>query len=190
MRADLTDYNVIPLRRVMAEYPQEYLSRIISSFSCKRDTDVESFLKDKAVMYEKKHLSRTYLIFADNSSRDLEAYFTVAVSSMDVSGLECSNELQKKMNINNNLAQSYLIGQIGKRDDGEKGLGELAISSAMKMITKVNEKVGCRVIRLDCKPSLIKYYTDKGFTYAGKDEKKKLHHMVRIITTKAAAASP
>jgi len=173
----------------MAEYPQEYLSKIISSFSCKRDTDVESFLKNNAIMYEKRHLSRTYLMFADNTGRELDAYFTVAVSSMDVSGLECSNELRKKMNINDKLAQSYLIGQIEKRDGGEKGLGELAISSAVKMITKVNVMVGCRVIRLDCKPSLIKYYTDNGFTYAGKDEKKRLHHMVRIINTKAAAAA-
>ena len=190
MKDILMKNEVFPLRKLIATLSPERLSKIISSFSCKRDMDVESFLKDKAIMYEKKHLSRTYLIFADDASKELEAYFTVAVSSMDVSGLECSKELRKKMNINNGLAQSYLIGQIGKRDNGEKGLGEFAISSAVKMITKVNEKVGCRLIRLDCKPSLIKYYTDKGFTYAGKDEEKGLHHMVRIINTKAAAASP
>ena len=188
MKADLTDYNVVPLREVMAEYPQECLSRIISSFSCERDKDVESFLKDKAVMYEKKHLSRTYLIFADNESRDLEAYFAVAVSSMDVSGLECSKELRKKMNINDGFAQSYLIGQIGKRDGGPSGLGRSALLCAIDTIIGANLKAGCRVVRLDCKPSLIKYYTDNGFANTGKDEKKGLYRMVRIINTEAAVS--
>jgi len=179
---------VFPLRKLIVALPPEELSDIISSFSCKRNADVESFLRKSAIMYEKRHISRTYLIFADDVPRKVAAYFTIAVSSMDVSGLECSKELRKKMNINEGFAQSYLIGQVGKHDDGAKGLGKFAISSAVERIMASNERVGCRVIRLDCKPSLVKYYTDSGFTNTGKDEKKGLYRMVRIINTEAAVS--
>jgi hypothetical protein len=173
----------------MAEFPEERISKLLSSFSCKRNRDVESFLKNSAMIHEKRHISRTYLIFTDAPNRELAAYFTVAVNSMDVSRLECSTTLRKKMNINNGFAQSYLIGQIGKHDDGEKGLGEYAISSAIKMILKANAKVGCRVIRLDCGSPLIKYYTENGFTFAGKNTDGDLNQMVRIINTDAVTAS-
>jgi len=186
MKADLTDYNVTPLRKVLAAYPQDYLSKTLSSFSCERDKDVESFLKDKAIMYEKRHLSRTYLMFAENETRDLDAYFTVAVSSMDVSSLECSNELRKKMNINDGFAQSYLIGQLGKRDGSPSGLGRSALLCAMEVIKGANLKAGCRVVTLDCKPSLVKYYADNGFADVGKNEKNGLRRMARIISTDAA----
>jgi len=50
---------------------------MLSKFSCKRDVDVESFLKEKAVIQEKKHISRTYLIFS-KEPKELVAYFTLA----------------------------------------------------------------------------------------------------------------
>ena len=51
-------------------------------------------------MYEKKHLARTNLIFRTGSYLEPIAYFSIAVSSMDTSKLDCSNALRKKMNIN------------------------------------------------------------------------------------------
>jgi len=189
MKAALTDYRVTPLRKVMVTHSPEHLSRILSSFSCERDKDVESFLKEKAIVQEKKQISRTYLIFTTDPLPELVTYFTVAVNSMDVTDLECSNELRKKMNINRGLAQSYLIGQIGKRDGGQKGLGEFAISSAVDLITEANVRVGCRLIRLDCKRPLIKYYTDNGFTLAGKNRDGDLYQMVRIVSEASFAPS-
>jgi hypothetical protein len=189
MKVASTDYKVAPLRKVMTMYPPERLTNIISSFSCERNKDVESFLKEKAIVQEKKHISRTYLIFTNDRAAELVAYFTVAISSMDVAGLECSNELRKKMNINNNLAQSYLIGQIGKRDGSQKGLGRSAMLCAIELIKGTNLKAGCRVIRLDCKPSLVRYYADNGFLVAGKSRDGSLHQMVRIISAGSAAPS-
>jgi hypothetical protein len=170
-------------------FPQEHVSEVLSSFSCKKDKDVEFFLKEKAIVQEKKHISRTYLIFTTGPDPELAAYFTLAVNSMNVTDLECSNELRKKMNISNDLAQSYLIGQVGKRDGSQKGLGKLAISSAIGVIKEANIKVGCRVIRADCKPSLIKYYAENGFILARRNRDGDLNQMIRIINTRAAAPS-
>lgn len=160
---------------------QESLSDVISSFSCKTDTDVETFLKEKAIVQEKKQISRAYLIFANDLKTNSAAYFTIAVSGMYTGGVECSNELRKKMNINNGFAQSYPIGRPGKHDGSQKGLGKFAISSALELIKGANAKVGCRPSRLDCKPSLIKYYADNGFVHIKCNRDGDLELMIKLI---------
>ena len=146
---------------------------------------MESFLREKAIVQEKKHISRTYLILDDDEESRLRAYFTVAISSMEGADLECSNQMRKKMNINNGLAISYLIGQVGKCDGSAKGLGKFAIEKAIMYILDANALVGCRVIRIDCRPPLIRYYADNGFTLVGCNPRGDLNQMIRIIETKA-----
>ena len=179
-------YDVTPLRILLSSYPEELVSKVLSGFSCKKDRDVESFLKEKAIVQEKKQISRTYLIFAVGTRPELMAYFTVAISNMDVSDLQCDDKIRKKMNINRGLAQNYLLGQLGKRDDAEKGLGEFAIEQAVDRILTANLNVGCRVIRVDCKTSLLKYYTENGFVFARHNKDNDLMQMIRIIGTPAA----
>ena len=177
----MTGYKVLSLKKVIAESSPERVSEILDSFSCKKDMDVESFLKEKAVIQEKKHISRTYLIFTDELNPKLEAYFTVAISCFGVKDVRCSNELLRKMNVRKDVAQAYLIGQIGKQDGGERGLGSFAITCAKELIEEANSKVGCRVIRLDCKPPLVKYYSDNGFKLTGHNADGTLEQMVCII---------
>ena len=184
-----TLYEITALSEFLSKHPQDHVSKTLSSFSCNRDKDVESFLKEKAIVQERKHISRTYLIFTAGPGSELVAYFTIAINSMDVTDLECSNELRKKMNINRGLAQSYLIGQIGKRDGSERGLGKLAILHAIGLLRGVNLKVGCRVIRVDCKPSLVKYYADNGFIHVGRNKDGDLDQMIQIIDARTAAPS-
>jgi len=184
----ITSYEITPLNEFMSAFPPEHVYEILSSFSC-RDKDVESFLKEDAVLHEKKHISRTYLIFTTDQASELVAYFSLAVKSMNVADLIVSNELLKKMNISEDVAQSYLIGQIGKRDGSQKGLGKLAMSSAIEIIKEANARVGCRVIRLDCKPSLMKYYAENGFVLARRNKEGDLNQMIRIIKTHDAGLS-
>jgi len=177
----LTEYVVIPLRKLISSLSPERIAEILSSFPCRKDEDLEYFLREMAVMYEKKHLARTSLIFERGSYTRPIAYFTIAVSSMDASGLDCDNTLRKKMNIHNNVAQSYLIGQLGKRDGAPRGLGEFAISCAIDLIKDANEKVGCRLLRLECKKALIEYYKKSGFILIGFDDEKDLYEMIKIL---------
>jgi len=107
----------MPLNELLSTYPERVVSDILSKFSCKRDADVESFLKEKAIVQEKKHVSRTYLIFSP-AAAELVAYFTLAIGNMKVSDLQCSGSMQRKMNIKNESAQCYLLGQLGKCDGG------------------------------------------------------------------------
>ena len=46
------------------------IQELISIFYCEKDKDVENFLKDKSIIFEKLGKSRTYFIY-DESQRNL-----------------------------------------------------------------------------------------------------------------------
>jgi hypothetical protein len=176
-----SSYDVIPLINCLHDFTEERVSKMLSAFSCEKDKDVESFLKDKAIIQEKKQISRTYLIFTTGPEPWLVAYFTLALGCMDGKNMECSGELLRKMNVRKDIVQNYLIGQLGKCDGSEKGLGKLAISYAMARIKEANIKVGCRVARIDCRDPLIKYYTGSGFKLVRQNVEGNLNQMVCIL---------
>jgi hypothetical protein len=155
---------------------------MLSKFSCKRDADVESFLKEKAIIHEKKNVSRTYLIFMADPI-ELMAYFTLAISNMDASSLQCSKNMEQRMNIKRGSAQCYLLGQLGKCDKAPRGLGKFAMDQATDRVLAANLNVGCRLLRADCKGALTEYYKDNGFMFARCNEENGLMQMVRIIGT-------
>jgi len=133
-------------------------------------------------MQEKKQISRTYLIFTTDR-KELVAYFTVAVSSMEVSDLQCSKNMQGKMNIQKGSAQCYLLGELGKCDNAPGELGKFAMGHAINRIMAANVNVRCRLLRVDCKDSLKKYCEENGFTYARRNRDNDYLQMVRIIGT-------
>ena len=186
MDENLDGYRVTSLRGLIDTHSPEDLDNILSVFSCERDKDVESFLKHKAIVQEKKQISRTYLIFNARVRPELMAYFTVAISNMDVADLQCDDKIRKKMNINRGVAQNYLLGQLGKRDDAEKGLGTFAMAHALNRIREANLNVGCRVIRVDCRPSLVRYYKENGFIFARRNGNDGLCQMVRMLNPQPA----
>jgi len=172
----------VSLKDLLSVYPEESVSKKLSGFSCKRDADVESFLKTKAIAQEKRQISRTYLIFTADR-KELVAYFTVAISSMEVSDLQCSKNMERMMNIQKGLAQCYLLGQLGKCDGTPMGLGKFAMGHAINRIMAANLNVGCRLLRVDCKDSLKKYYEENGFSSARRNKDNDYMQMIRIIGT-------
>lgn len=177
----MTTYDVVPLRYLLESNFD--VEEILSGFSCSIDGDVQIFLNDKAIDYEKRHLSRTYLLF--NEEKRLFAYFSIAVSSIEAKNLVCSNTLKKKLNINKDgIIQSYLIGQVGRDSNSKKGLGNNALEEATDLIKQINSVIGCRVVRVDCKDEikLVKYYEKRGFRIIGRNETSGLNILVKIIS--------
>jgi hypothetical protein len=122
------------------------ISDWLSGFRCGRDDDVQNFLRNNAIMNEKKHLSRTYLIFKADT-KELAAYFAIAVSSVNAMNISCSDKMRKKLNINKDgIMQSFLLGQLGRDDRAEKNIGKFALDSAINVIKEVNSIIrvqGC-----------------------------------------------
>ena len=78
---------------------------------------------------------------------------------------QISKSMYKHLNVQSetDVAQMYLIGQLGRADGSEKGFGKQLMADAMGLIRGANAIVGCPVVRIDCKPELMEYYTRYGF---------------------------
>lgn len=71
---------VMQLCDLLEVYGDEVVqTRIFAEFSCYPNLDIEKFLKEKAIPYEKAGKSRTYLVLGDRKTDILFlAYFTLA----------------------------------------------------------------------------------------------------------------
>ncbi len=45
------------------EYGEEDVKAILSDFSCPKNVDIEDFLKDNSIIFAKKKLVRTYILY-------------------------------------------------------------------------------------------------------------------------------
>lgn len=115
------------------------------------------------MVFERKNIARTYLAVMGGA---IAGYFTLSIGCLRVpDDQHISMSLSKKMNIgpDNNVARSYLLGQLGGADYSYKGMGADLLEDAIEIIKRADELVGCRVIRVDCLDELIPYYEQHDF---------------------------
>lgn len=55
------------------------------------------------------------------------------------------------------------------------------LDQAIDMFKEGNNMFGCRVIRLDCKDRLLKYYEKNGFIPIGKNRDGTLNQMIIVL---------
>jgi hypothetical protein len=162
----------------------EDLSFILSSFKCSAEPAAEDFLKNIALKHEKNGISRTYLFLDKDASgvTIVKGFFTLAIKCLATNKEhKIPESVFRQMNVDRGIAQAYLLGQLAKADDAEKGFGREMIERAFAAFSKGKEMFGCRVVRLDCKDILLEYYESCGFTFAGKNHNGTLNQMVAII---------
>ena len=64
---------------------EEKAQKLISIFVCKKDMDIENFLKEKAILFEKMGKSRTYFLYDEEDDEfKILAYFTLAIQVLKV----------------------------------------------------------------------------------------------------------
>lgn len=176
---------IFPLYDLISEWDALRLSSLLLTFECSIDRDAEEFLKTRSIDHVKKGISRTYLAMEEDDSEAgyaIKGYFTIALKCLYVDDQKnISEAVRVKMNINNDIAQAYILGQLAKSDGTEKGFGQKMIDRSMKIFLKGNEMFGCQIVRLDCKDNLIQYYETYGFTHIGKNQEQTLNPMIYVI---------
>ena len=85
------------------------------------------------------------------------------------------------MNMKDGVAQAYMLGQLARSDDAERGSGRTMLDEALKRFSVGKEMFGCRMIRLDCKDELVDYYRSFKFHYIRKNEERNLNQMATFI---------
>lgn len=176
------NYQVYSLRELMENVGDIVVAEVLRRFTCTKDRDREVFLHEKAVMMEKKAMSRTYIALTDDDR--VVGYFTVGMKCMGVpADVPISGSLRRKLNVNNEtgIAQMYLLGQLARSDDSEPGIGASLLEDAMDIIHRAFIAVGCRAVRVDCTDDLVQYYTDHGFTFINRNPDDDLNRLVTVI---------
>lgn len=167
----MISYSVISLGDLInsEDFDELKFLPVLEEFSCSRDTDVERFLKTLAIRYQRSDFGKTFLIIDDQklefeSKMKIIAFFTLGVVSLDISQM---NNSQRKAilgnfpkNGNPNNVPAFLIAQFGRSDSyfSEQLPGTVMMKECFSQMYEAQKIVGGRVIVLDCKEQLIKYY--------------------------------
>ena len=132
-------YRIFPLSEFIRTYPEEDIQKRLSLFRCSRDRDLEDFLHRLAIPYEKRELARVYQAL-DTESGSILGYFSLSMRcGIVLKDSRISRSMYKHLNVQSetDVAQMYLIGQLGRADGSEKGFGKQLMADAVSDLMEI-----------------------------------------------------
>lgn len=152
---------------------EDALTGILSDFSCPKNQEIESFVRDKAIDFAKRKISITYFI-VDNSNGEIISIFALTHKALDINGDVLSETSKKKLSRFAQLDESngfytvsaFLIAQFGKNyavehPDGWNGVR--LMEKAFEALEKVQKQIGGGVVYLECEDNehLLEFYQNE-----------------------------
>ena len=192
---------LISLKDLINEMSEEELERLLSTFECSLDSDIEYFLRNRAITYEKLSKARTFLVLdeKDLTEKSIDkvtvmGYIALALKVLTVPE-ETSNRMRKEIDglsakIHGEQITAfpvYLIGQLGRNSNilSADLPGQQLVEYAYNVIQPAVNAVGGRYILIECHedPSLISFYRNNGFIPFASipDHEKPMVQMIRKI---------
>jgi hypothetical protein len=178
------------LKGILDTYGDESaIAAKLTGFECRLDPDIEQFLRQWAIPFEKAHKCRTYLFidgeFVKVTRPKIVAYLSVAISNLKLRP-EVSKTMKKRLDgiFQNDECPCYLIGQLGKDDKYSDEIeGRELISYAMDVIRTGQRAVGGRFVRADVRRNekLIRFYERNNFIKIQADENSNFIQFVRFF---------
>lgn len=172
-------FEVIALDRLLANYDEENIKSQLEVFTSIND-DVESFLKNKAIQFERVGLSRTTLVYASiKGDLKLAGYFAISTKPLTISKKNwnrLSKSVQRKLlpmgyktEQDNYEVSSILLGQLGVNFTYREFhiiTGDELLALAYKEITRAWKTIGGTMLYLEAKNDshLRDFYTRNGFS--------------------------
>ena len=175
---------VIRLSSLLEKKDERSVSAFLCTFKCSKDKDLEEFLHNKTIEFEKRSRSRTYLVIDTEENNRIIAYVSLAITQIIIpNNSELSNTVIKRMNASKGSAIAYLIGQLAKDDCVKEKFGHTLMQLSLDLLRVSNLQVGCRTICIDCKEKLIKFYKEEGFMMINPEPDKEngLYRMVMLF---------
>jgi len=178
----LADAKFISLSALLSRHSKNRIRKLLKTFKCPKNNDIEDFLHRNAIRFELSGLARTYLWYLENPLQVI-AYFTIALKALSLnesvlkaientvgeSFNKVLSDLLKGFSLgeHNKQIPVYLIGQVGKIPEVEKLHGFL-VKAALEKIQKASEIVGGKIVVLDVVKkgtyeNLVNHYTTLGF---------------------------
>lgn len=190
------EISVVGLQDLLNTYSEEYVQDILNTFKSipnhetNEQNDVECFLHNKAIKFEKMSWATTHIVFAEHNGNHIAGYFSFAnrpLKMTEKNFKKLSNTQQKKLlnygyrDKKNIEINSYLIGQLGKNynvDDVIKNeiTGKYLLSIAYSMLSSIVKIVKVKYVWVECEDNekVLNFYKDFGFNlinnYRGDNE--------------------
>ena len=176
----IENVKIISLKDLLDELKDNKLVRddILKNFKNKYNKDIEYFLHNKAIEFEKAGLSSTHLVFNENFV--LLGYFSLAnkpllVAKRNYESLSKSQRKKlckngKRLTTDGYIVNSYLLGQIGKNNSeqlktDERIDGMQLLTLAYDSLMEAKKIVNVRYVWLECEDNekLLSFYKNFGF---------------------------
>lgn len=154
------------------------LVEALTDFKCYKDKDVQDFLNKKAINFEKRGLSTTYMLLNQeclkNGVLKIEGYFSLTHKAV-LFDENVSGSLKNKLTgaKQSTMHSFVLIGQLGKYMENihdkvisSELTSQEILNDAINIISKSSDYITCRNIIIECKPidKIYQLYCDYGFT--------------------------
>ena len=161
----------------MNSLEEKELKKILDRYRNIKDSDIENFLRKKALIYEKRKWCSVYLLVDEeklnNGEIFVEGYFTLSNRVLHISD-NVSNKIKKKLynglkKTGDGFIHVLLIGQLGKYI-GKEFCSQLSVNEildfAFEIIEQVKERIVCNCVILECdikRVGLMNRYRNYGF---------------------------
>ena len=186
---------LVSMQLLREHFSDNQIKRAFSSFSCRRDEDIEMFAKRRAMRFEKASKSRTYLFVDDAvlSGGVLEfiAFFTMAPQILHLPEGLTPEQIKELDGISDSIHGKrlsslpvVLIGQLARADEYSSISGDEMLSCALGIATEVHHAIGGRIVMVDVKtqaPGLIHFYERNGFRKISGDLDTGLSQMIYML---------
>lgn len=180
---NMSEYKQVNLQDMIEELGENRTKAILSSFLCKKNLDVQDFLRRKAIEFSKRGFAKTTLVFwisDDGKEKCLVGYFALSNKNITVYKKSVSKNTYKRINQFSDDREkdgctiaAVLIGQLGKNfnegNDTVIGGAEL-LQMAIDKVKEAQSIIGGKFVYLECedKAKLLKFYQENGFISFGK----------------------
>jgi len=159
------------LKEIIGTEDEVEFLKAINKFNC-QDKEVEKFLKEKALEFDKRNKSRTYLLFENNNSDDITilAYFTLTMKSLKLNPAVSKSKIKKMDGFRSDIkeTEAVLIGQLGKNQDYKNQIdGKTILKTAIEIVYAVHNLIGGRIVFLECAnhEKVVRFYEENGFAF-------------------------
>lgn len=155
----------------------EKLEKILSSFSCPLNKEIEEFIINDAIIFAQKKIAITHLIF-DDVDYKLLGFYTLTNKVIEICPDGLSNKLKKRLaryfkedENGNFVGPCYLIAQLSKNLNYSLNniSGDDILTDALEKIQLAQRNVGGGFVYVECEDNakLLDFYGRSQFAYIG-----------------------
>jgi hypothetical protein len=172
------NFKIINLIDLYEEIGADQATQFLSAFYCPRNTDIEEFLKFKAIGFSHQGIAVTYIVVEDDGGDNvIVGYFSLANKVILVDPIAAGNSDWRRRfgkfgkfqeETNSYLLAVPLIGQLGKNFANKANnliTGNDLISYAEEKIRATQKIIGGKMVYIECadEKALVSFYENNGY---------------------------